>query len=376
MKKSKYIKIKPFDMQFYGKRKSFFNGKNKDNSKTNFIKSHSFPYPSTIYGALFSAFLAIKKRQNKIGKGNKEIKNYIDSLTEEIDKYDRKLKKILNIKNIYLYDKKLMKIYLKAPYDIHYNSNKIGFVDRVLDYNLLYNLPEYKKIKNEFLSMEGYYNYLKKGRAKIISTDELISKNYRIGISINEKRVAEDSQLYKTENYQFNSDSLTFLVEYEKNSIFELKNKGFLLLGGQGKTAKYKICDYKEVKNIEIIKKYFEYDEIYFDNNIEERIEVVKAIFHTDVYGKFITEIVNSFDKTHVISGGEYSLGGYDYSKQQVKELEKVFNAGTVIYIYNNKINYIRDKINEISDVLSYNTFKGFNKYKLYNIIKKENKNE
>lgn len=376
MEKTKYIKIKPFDTQFYGKRKSFVSSKDQEKTKTNFIASHDFPYPSTLYGALFSAFLALKKRQNKIGEKKRDIENYINGLIEDIEEYDGKLKRILNIRNIYLYDEKYKIIYLKAPLDIHYNSNKIGYTDKLLDYNLLYNLPEYKKVKNEFISMQEYYNYLKEGQAKLSSACSIISKKYRIGININQKRVAEDGKLYKTENYQFNSENLTYLIEYEDNNIFELKKKGFLLLGGQGKISKYEICNSQEQKTISILKDYFECDKIWFSDEIKEKNEVVKIIFHTDVYRDFIAEILKKFKNNHVIRGGDYKLGGYDYNKKEVKKLEKVFNAGTVIYIYNSKVQNVKKKLDEISNMVSYNTFKGFNRYKVYNITNKGVKNE
>lgn len=349
----KLINIKPCDNTFFGDGTQF----NFDINKN--IKSKNTPYPSVFFGSIFTAILTHNDnfRKEFFKKGN----------------YDHE--SILQIGQVYLFNEKEKKLYIKAPLDLFINSkNEVGFgkfekniTKTSLKYEYILRSPknkDYTRVKNMYIDIKNIYDaYLKKNRLRINlkRENQIFLKNKKIGIGIDKKsKVVEDGKLYKIEQTEFTSSDWSYVVEYkidkeylsQKYSKVKDLNLGYLKLGGENKASIFKtITDNRIEKKISEFKKMEK-----FKNNI------YKIIFTSETY--FIEGIEQSFNENGIEILGISNekpiyIGGYDMKgKGTVRKMYKGYEAGTVILV---KVN--ENDSDSIYKLLKNNSVKGFNNY-------------
>ncbi len=257
----KLINIKPCDSTFFGDGYQF----NFDIS--NIIKSKNTPYPSVFFGAIFTAILT----------NNDEFRRGFFQKSE----YDHE--NILEIGQVYLFNEKTNRVYIKAPMDLFINSKgkivlgkfqKHDIEFNSLNHDYILESPkdrDFKRIENMYINTRNIYDgYLKRQEIRLDLKDEnkIFIKNYKVGIGIdkNSKNV-EDGKLYKIQQTEFANDEKnewSYIVEYkinrkylqEKYKRIELKDLdlGYLKLGGENKACKFKAINNKDIEKFNLKK--------------------------------------------------------------------------------------------------------------------------
>nr|WP_027339129.1 type III-B CRISPR module-associated Cmr3 family protein [Halonatronum saccharophilum] len=349
---SKFIKIKPMDTQFFRDGTPFKAG------TSNWIQSMLIPNPSVFYGAIFSAYLMQNSKQ---GLAERILSNNLKK--EEKRNYEETIARYFSIKNIYLYDERENEIYIKAPLDMHIDDDNYAYIDSLENGLLKPRAKDYESVENKLISMNAYYQYiLKKEEIKLYDLSNFILQDYKVGIELNSKRVSEDKQLYKMDINEFKDTNITYLIEYETdNGEFELRDYGFLKLGGESKVAKYKVED--DFSNYKLRR---------LENKSDEKIDKFKMVFKQAVFSDFIERIkdLEELKIIKLITDRAKRVGGYDYKKKRPKVMRKVYQAGTVLYIKSKEkisIEKLTKKIEESLQELTYEyeSFKGFNSFDL-----------
>ena len=114
-----YLLLTPYDNLF------FRDGKPFDAGTSQWISSMNMPFPSTIYGAIFTHLMRQNlELKNEIMQFKKGFTNKVkdeDKLENELIK---KLESYLKIRNIYLYNKAQNTIYIPAPLDMFINEKE------------------------------------------------------------------------------------------------------------------------------------------------------------------------------------------------------------------------------------------------------------
>lgn len=344
------INIKPCDNTFFGDGNQF----NFDISKI--IKSKNTPHPSVFFGAIFTAILANNDefRRAFFRKGN----------------YDHE--EILKIGQVYLFNEKDERVYIKAPMDLFVNLNgdiAFGkFKKNNSDYNSLkyeYILEspvgkEYKRAVNMYINIKNIYDsYLKKQGISVELKDEnqIFIKNNKIGIGIDKKsKNVKDGMLYKIQQTEFINNDWSYIVEYKiKENYLEDKypeikklESGYLKLGGENKACKFKTLSNKKIENFN------------FKKTDKFTSGVYKIIFTSETY---FQEGLESFLESNQISILGISndkpiyIGGYDMKgKGSIRKMYKGYLAGTVVLV-----KVIEDSNKNIYELLKNNNVKGFN---------------
>ncbi|KEI87409.1 CRISPR-associated protein Cmr3 [Clostridium botulinum] len=356
----KLINIKPCDSTFFGDGYQF----NFDIS--NIIKSKNTPYPSVFFGAIFTAILT----------NNDEFRRGFFQKSE----YDHE--NILEIGQVYLFNEKTNRVYIKAPMDLFINSKgkivlgkfqKHDIEFNSLNHDYILESPkdrDFKRIENMYINTRNIYDgYLKRQEIRLDLKDEnkIFIKNYKVGIGIdkNSKNV-EDGKLYKIQQTEFANDEKnewSYIVEYkinrkylqEKYKRIELKDLdlGYLKLGGENKACKFKAINNKDIEkfNSEKMKN--------FNDNI------YKIIFTSESY--FLEKTDSFFKKNNItILGMSNSkpiyIGGYDMKDKRTKggairKMYKGYSPGTVFLIKSNK----EIEIKTIYEFFKNGNKKGFN---------------
>lgn len=349
----KIINIKPCDNTFFGDGNQF----NFDISKI--IKSKNTPYPSVFFGAIFTAILAHNDdfRKAFFKKG----------------KYDHE--DILKIGQVYLFNEKDEKVYIKSPMDLFINSKDevdFGKFTRYdnrfhsISYDYLLESPKgknYKKVENMYINIKNIHDsYLKKQRIRLDLREEgqIFIKNNKIGIGIDkETKKIEEGKLYKIQQTEFLNDNWSYIVEYQINEKY-LKDEyngievldldiGYLKLGGENKACKFKNIDNIEIQN--------------FNLKREEPLikGIYKIIFTSETY--FVDGIDSFLRKNNITILGMSNdkpiyIGGYDMKGNgTIRRMYKGYSAGTVLLIKINKD--INSK--NIYELLKDENKKGFN---------------
>ncbi|MBS5825358.1 MAG: CRISPR-associated protein Cmr3, partial [Clostridium argentinense] len=241
----KLLKIKPYDNTF------FRLGNNFEFKISNVIQTKNVAYPSTFFGAIFTAILV----------NNDKFRNKFLSISENTDHLE-----ILNIKQIYLYDEKQGVVYIKAPKDIFVNNSevkfgnfkKIKYGESSIKYDYYLEEPngnELERADKYFVSINefyGKYRYKLLQKSDLKHEDEIFKKNIKTGIALDKcTGTVKESLLYTieqtefkniTENYQ--DSDWSFIIEYDIDNDFIKKNdypqiedleRGELKLGGETK---------------------------------------------------------------------------------------------------------------------------------------------
>ncbi|OPJ62770.1 type III-B CRISPR module-associated Cmr3 family protein [Clostridium oryzae] len=319
------LSIKPCDNTFFRDGSAYGKGIN------NYICSKNTPYPSVFFGAIYSVLLSENNEFRKLffEKGNYDHQN------------------ILNIGNVYLYNEKIEKAYIKAPKDLFVNSNSnVLFGDfevrdakfKSITLDKILQSPvdrDYKKADKKYINVDDVFHAYAKHQSFIINLideGDIFVKNKKIGLKIETlKRTAQDKCLYRIEQTEFVNNDWTYIVEYKINMNY-LKQKygmtikdltsGYLKLGGESKAARY-----IKVKNDSVEKFNREYE-------MHEK-SIVKVLFISEViFEKGIEEIFeNKVKVLGLATDKPIYIGGYDMKnngKGSVRKMYKGYSAGTV----------------------------------------------
>lgn len=349
------LKIKPCDTTFFrsGDRFSF------DINKI--ITSKNTPYPSVFFGAIFTAILT---------ENNQLRENFFNNYDHE---------KILNIGQIYLFNERTGKTYIKAPLDLFYKKNKDVFrgkfytedeqIYHSLSYEYILKSPEgasFKRADNVYIDLEDFNNIYSKNKTKginIIKEDEIFSKINKIGIGIDKNyNTAEYGKLYKTEMTEFKNlkNKWSYIVEYYINEdylkenypdiIFNNLKSGYLKLGGENKISSYsktinsEISNFNQKKELDItsgIYKLILTTESYFEENIAISLKNLGI------------EILG------LSSSKPIYISGYDMKEKKNKKIFTGYSPGTVFLIRSTK--FISYKI--FSENFKKSKVNGFNNF-------------
>lgn len=372
------LKIKPYDNTF------FRLGNNFEFKISNVIQTKNIAYPSTFFGAIFTAILA----------NNDEFREKFLAIKSNTDHLE-----ILNIEKIYLYDEKQGMTYIKAPKDIFVNNNKVEFgkFKEIKDWESSMSYPFYleepegnevERADHYFVSIKDFYD---KYRYKVLNSidlkheDEIFIKNIKTGIALDNSRgVVKESLLYTIEQTEFKNitdryhgNNWSFVVEYKINHNVLKKyrypqiedlNKGELKLGGETKVGSYEAIENSDIN---------EFNELMSNKRKEDILkpgEKLKVILISDSYfNKSFTELFNNnIEILALVNDKPIYIGGYDVAKNKEKAMHKGYSAGTVLLLKNksckdiNIIEYLDTKLtnklkNELSECI--NLKNGFNQY-------------
>lgn len=310
---SKFIAIKPLDTLFFRGAKPF------NMSDDSWSDSHSLPFPSVVWGALY-AHLYVNFSEAK------EEENF----------------KSLKIKNIYIYNFKDKSTFLTMPNDV-FSDGKDLYIGEykkaplhssyLLEYINYANTKEsVERLKDSFIRIDSLSReYMKKSRSLIYEDSEKIFlQDYKVGIAIDKARKStKEGHLYRVDLTQFEKE-WGFLVEYDVDK-FEFEDEGYLKLGGESKVAQFQHLDKPN------------YIETY-----EKDIEELKNSFLSEEYFKLYIKSPTAFKDgwRPTLSGhkllcanmDEYlSIGGFDMKtkskKAQQREMRRYVPSGA-IYVF------------------------------------------
>lgn len=362
------LKIKPYDNTF------FRGGNNFNFEMSNLIQSRNIAYPSTFFGAIFTAILS----QND---------NFRNEFFKK--KYNNDHLKILKINQIYLYNEKQNLVYISAPKDIFIGNGIIKYGTFVkadqntisIPYSYYLEEPngnELERADKYFVTIENFYkNYYYKNFSyySLKSEDEIFAKNLKTGISLDQSTgVVEESYIYtieQTEFRNFKENDWSYIVEYEikhealkkeryKSEIKDL-DRGDLKLGGESK-----ICSYKKIQNKDI--------ENFRKNNPFKNIEsakMIKVILTSDSYfEKDINKVFEDKMKlVGLVNDKPIYIGGFDMAENKAKKMYKGYPAGTVLLLEileKNEKNNTEDKLDihsYLKEKIKGSKVDGFNEY-------------
>ncbi|GAA0741465.1 type III-B CRISPR module-associated protein Cmr3 [Clostridium oceanicum] len=341
---AKSIKIIPNDGLFFGERKSF------DAGESNWINSRNMPYPSVFYGAIF----AILYSENP-----DKIKKEVDTQKTDEDLY-KFLEENLEIKDIYIC--KDGERIIKIPLDIYLDKNCKQIMYGAFGKNPLADLDELEYLlfppqSNKVLSNDNNFYMYKyqlykyenkyKDNIEIIKDTNIFKRREKIGIQLNKNGTAEEGKLYRINYSYFKDENYYFQVDFNIKADITIPKKGFMKLGGEGKTCVYEVKN-REIKNKETIPK-----------GNYKIVLTSPAILQNNLLSTWKPDFGQDVEvKGAVIRGKEY-IGGFDQRKG--KEKEKAIKIGVPEgSVFKVEVNKNIDKL-EMKN--GYHAFKGFNKF-------------
>lgn len=358
----KQLQIKPCDNTFFREGHVFA----KDIS--GIIRTKDIAYPSTFFGAIFSAFLAQNDdfREKFLAKKKRE------------DAY-----KILSIGKIYLQDEAKNLVYIPVPRDIYIGQKGDVHYGIFKENNKMLSIPFDYYLENpaekEIEISEGYYInidrfhffYSKKASLDFIikNREDIFTKNQKTGIELaRNSKMVTDGLLYSVEQTEFNNSlghNWNFVVQYELNTKFINENYesdvkelsyGYLKLGGENKVAKFQV-----IKNQDIEMFSEKHDEICeLCPNEKVKIVMLSPALFENMSNK---QLGSKLKIEAMVTGKPIYIGGYDLMNQSAKNMNRGYVSGTVLLLKNvsqTKITNIKEYVDEVfSDYLN----KGFNQY-------------
>jgi len=306
------IKIDAIDTLFFRDGKPF-------GDEDSWANSNFFPSPSTIYGALRAIYFSQNSKDlNKANTTNDPTKD-------------------LTINGIYFYKDK--KPFFIIPQDLVKVENKDNLEILTLVKSQYSNTPLessfYYKGDNNIKKVDGFltslimkgYLKLSKDNFRFINSNKIIFEEYKIGIGRNNKKVAEDSKLYRIglnryEDDKFNKFSL--VIDFEG---LDIGKEGLLRFGGEGKGAYYQKINSLNKPTIDKV-----------EGNIFKLYLLTPAIFKNGWYPDWLDENFKGKFKDIELEliasaiGKPQYIGGWDIDKNQPKKMFKVIPAGSVYY--------------------------------------------
>lgn len=329
------IEINALDTLFFRDGKPFIMGEN------HWTDSIFPPNMSTIYGAIRTAYFSEnmevfqKLKAEKLLNTEKDptkklnIKRLFYQITNGNDKdfyYSMPLD-LVRLKDIptdILEEEKESKKY--EVFILKANENK--YIDSLPLKYILHFDEHIETVTDGLIEEDNFYNYINghKDDIKISRISDYVKDEPKIGIGINKRtRTSEDSKLYRIDLKRLKN--LSLMVEFEG---IEIKDRGFIKLGGEGKYAEYKelneMDDILELESGEVTDR--------FKINL-----ITPAIFEKGWIPKDVTEGTYTFKndkfkiKLVVAAIGRYTLsGGYDIAKNRAKPMLKSVPAGSTYY--------------------------------------------
>ncbi|MGO5065537.1 MULTISPECIES: type III-B CRISPR module-associated protein Cmr3 [unclassified Clostridium] len=360
----KFLKIKPYDNTF------FRLGNNFEFKISNVIQTKNVAYPSTFFGAIFTAILA----------NNDELRESFLNIPGNTDHLQ-----ILNIKQIYLYDEKQGMIYIKAPKDIFVNNNEVKFGnfkeikdgESSIKYDYYLEEPdgnELERADNYFISIKEFYD---KYRYKVLDNidlkrkDEIFAKNIKTGIALDKGTgIVKESFLYTIEQTEFKNitedyygNDWSFVVEYDIDNDFlkkqgypKVKNldKGELKLGGETK-----VCTYEIIENSDINEFKLKTSQGFLKPGEKLKVILTSDSYFTESFAKLFNDKMKILA---LVNDKPIYIGGFDVAKNEEKAMYKGYSAGTVLLLQNDSDKDIN--LQEYLDMKLRNELKnGFNEY-------------
>lgn len=337
--KTNYLLIKPNDTLF------FRNGMPFGKGEETVAETILIPYPSTVWGAMFSTLLIQKKIQGT---------NIADQ-------------KKLKLKNIYLYDIKYKNILVPAPLDIFNDTLGKAYAQKFIESTVYSNntnstyshliMPstsENVESANGFYlqitdlvrhyPFENHYSYI-----TLYDASSFLGVYSKIGIArSNETFTAEEGSLYNVQMLEY-KDNWGFIVEFECEIDFP--NSGILKLGGEGKTAAY-----------ELIEK--PYDLHSFEKEQENCVtDLCKIYFQTPTF--IPPDFLNKVNAEAAFIGKSLSIGGFDVKKGQPKVMLKAVPPGSFFVLSSDNPISIENWRESVETVLRPSNDKGFGAFQI-----------
>ncbi|SHK23416.1 type III-B CRISPR module-associated protein Cmr3 [Paramaledivibacter caminithermalis] len=365
-----YLLLKPYDSLFFRDGKPFEKGTSR------WLSGMNIPYPSTIYGAIFSHII----RQNP------KVSDEVDKMRQEFEKLkgkkqdklaealESKLMGYLKIKNIYLYDKNRNAAYIPAPLDIFINEEgRIKYGEFIkekyrcnneieLEY-LMKNPKDYDRADNYYMNILDFVRYYAKGKRRnglLISENDIFEKSYKVGIELNETRTSEEGHLYRIDTSEFIDKGFRFLIEYEIDKDIKLTS-GYIRLGGEGKLAELEVID-EEIYDIKMLNKYYENTNL--ENNYVKLVLTTESIFKETAFFPKLKNI----DVVGIVNDKPLHIGGYDMLRKRPKPMMKANKRGCIYILEfkNAKCKSLKDIKEEIEKAVDFgkgNSYRGFNRF-------------
>ena len=332
------IKIDAIDTLFFRDGKPF-------GDEDSWANSNFFPSPSTIYGALRAIYFS--QNPKDLEKANKD-----DDPTKD-----------LTINGIYFYrDEEPFFIVPQDLIEVKDSDNlellsikSSQFTNSPLEKTFYF--KENKEIEkvNGFLSAFTMENYLGlyENNFAYYDLDKLIFQEFKIGIGRNNKKVAEDSKLYRVGLSRYEDEKLNkFSLVVDFNGL-EIEKEGLLKFGGEGKGA-----NYQEIDSFEKFE--FEFD----SNNIFKLYLLTPAIFKNGWYPDWLEKNfegkIKDIELKLIASaiGKPQYIGGWDIDKNQPKKMFKAVPAGSVFYF-----KVINGKKEKVKEVFNYKSIVSIDEY-------------
>ncbi len=311
------IEIRPLDTLFFRDGKPFGMG------EETWSGSSVLPNPSVVWGALFSMLLS-------------------RGLVKQSDEHR------LQIKKFFLYDQinAAGSVYLPVPLDI-YEERKSKSVEKYFSKletaeNVVSNYPlpqllspntakQVESLTDAFMDIRDFYgDYYLEGTPTVVYMGAIYEKDYKIGIGRNKNsKSTEEGLLYRIELMELHPE-WRFWVEMEFAGDFP--SEGIVKLGGEGKTASFRIMPEAATKDIKNLN-------IGLQNKFRDNKDgCFKLYFSSPTFfsdGCGLQTLGNHFEVSAAIIGRPKSIGGFDVHKNEPKAMLKALPPGTVYYLKN-----------------------------------------
>ncbi|MDI6700689.1 MAG: type III-B CRISPR module-associated protein Cmr3 [bacterium] len=350
------LKIKAKDVLFFRDGKSF--------TKTTNYSADSFfpPLPSTVYGALRTAYISQNGNLKLFEEGK---------MKETIGTSDNKEKGCFNIKGIYLeFDNKIL---FPAPFDLLVEKEEKGnkaFKMKLIDNNIISSISfsnilvptnekksVFKNVSNRYIDYLSLKDYLNNKNDKIFLYDKIFLKEPKIGIQLDfQKGTTKKHYIY---SYEFLRPAIKFEDKILETSIIVDENniefkKGFYLkLGGE-----QRVCFAEKLENTSFIPKLESFSiELIKKTKLFKLYLATPAIFQNG-YVPFVKsdkENIYEVDKSiklkllTFVTPRSKIYSGWDIKKKKPKKTINLIMQGTVYYF-----EIIDGDVNEIIEKLHY----------------------
>ncbi len=319
------IFIKPNDTLFFRDGKPFTMGEQTEGSGI------FPPFPSTVYGAIRTAFIA----------ENGGLKKFLDGgMISEIG--TDKAKGAFRIRSILISNNN--DSLFPAPRDLvrssidrniyRLNEKKNILISQINNFDLLWSCADGKVEHSEkdYITQNSIISYLD-GEDKdleIVNQSDFVVNEPKVGIGRNSKtRTSEEGKLYRVSMFRL-KDGYGLLVDFEG---IKLSPSGIIRLGGEGKTANYIVTNGEFNTNTNLIseyinkeqrfKLYFASPAIFKNGWVPDGFDLqTMAWDHEGIKIKLITAAI----------GKPLNIGGWDIVQNAPKIMRRAVPAGSVYY--------------------------------------------
>lgn len=346
-----YFKIKPIDDLF------FRNGSTFTKDSKNIIQSMDIPYPSVIYGAIFSELL----RQGLF----KDVLKCIQAKTDDIED---KMKEKFQIEKVFIYDELENKIFINAPLDLFTDaySTVLGIYDDELMFSPESMKSRYERADGKFIELSDLIKLYSKGKIdklKLYDRDYFFTNYMKTGISIDKStKSVKQGDMYRINLVEFRNKKFSFLIKCKLNEVNSEIKTGTLKFGGESKLASFSYTN----QNIEIIDQIEEfYKNTIIDNGEIKLILTSPMIIDGEVESNYLqSDVLNKLNIKICVTGKPNYIGGYDLARNKQKQIRRAIPAGSILVIKNDKFkgknisSILKEYIKNVLDMKD--SFRGF----------------